>query len=111
VSPRDATGPRLAAEDELALALLPRLEAQLRELRPRLETLRRRAAGTRDGAERSRLINAALDELEQTLEIVRQTRGTLAGIELRLTRRFDGLLRRLRELEGSSHDPSAGPST
>lgn len=94
MSPRDS-----ATEDELVLALLPRLDAQLRELRPRLDALRRRGAAARDGAERSRLINAALDELEETLELVRQTRSTLARLEPRLTRRFDGLLRRLRELE------------
>jgi hypothetical protein len=105
VSAKDTTGPRQSAEDELALALLPRLDAQLRELRPRLELLRRRGVATRDGAERSRLINAALDELEETLELLRQTRSTLGRVELRLTRRFDGLLRRLRELERSSDDP------
>jgi hypothetical protein len=37
--------------------------------------------------------------LEQALELVRETRAELTRVEQRLTRSFDRLMRRLRELE------------
>ena len=79
--------------------LLPRVEERLRGLRPALEELRRAGAGTSAPERRFELTSAALDELEQALELVRDTRAKLTRVEQRLTRSFERLMRRLRELE------------
>jgi hypothetical protein len=93
---------RAAAEarrDAALLGLLPALEESLRALRPRLAELRQKQASADSAREAFTLLSEALDEFEQTLGLVRDTRTALNRVELRLTRRFDQLLRRLREVE------------
>jgi hypothetical protein len=103
-APDDARGPALAhglesGRAEPVLALLSQLETRLRELRPSLEALRREGMGADGPRRRFELTSAALDEIEETLELVRRSRVVLGGVEQRLTRRFDQLLHRLRELD------------
>jgi hypothetical protein len=88
-----------ARRDTVLLSLLPALEDSLRELRPRLVELRARQAQADSAREAFTLLSEALDEFERTLGLVRETRTALNRVELRLTRRFDQLLRRLREVE------------
>jgi len=91
----------LPRREDAVFVLLPRVEERLRGLRPALEELRREGAGTSAPKRRFELTSSALDELEQALELVRETRAELTRVEQRLTRSFDRLLRRLRELERS----------
>lgn len=93
---------RAAAEarrDAALLRLLPALEESLRALRPRLAELRQKQASADSAREAFALLSEALDEFERTLGLVRETRTALNRVELRLTRRFDQLLRRLRDVE------------
>jgi chromosome segregation ATPase len=85
--------------DATLLRLLPQLEESLRDLRPRLAELRRRQSEADSAREAFTLLSEALDEFERSLALVRETRAALNRVELRLTRRFDQLLRRLREVE------------
>src|SRR3954452_11159333 len=88
-----------ARRDTVLLGLLPALEESLRQLRPRLAELRAQQAQADSAREAFTLLSEALDEFERTLGLVRETRTALNRVELRLTRRFDQLLRRLREVE------------
>jgi len=85
--------------DGILLRLLPELEESLKALRPRLAELRAKQGQADSAREAFTLLSEALDEFERTLALVRETRTALTRVELRLTRRFDQLLRRLREVE------------
>jgi phage terminase Nu1 subunit (DNA packaging protein) len=95
----ERTGAAEARRDGVLLRLLPELEESLRALRPRLAELRARQGQADSAREAFALVSEALDEFERTLALVRETRTALTRVELRLTRRFDQLLRRLREVE------------
>ena len=95
----ERTGAAEARRDGVLLRLLPELEESLRTLRPRLVELRAKQSQADSAREAFTHLSEALDEFERTLALVRETRTALTRVELRLTRRFDQLLRRLREVE------------
>jgi predicted nuclease with TOPRIM domain len=79
---------------------------RLLRIRDRLDELREEWEGAAH-AHRAELLERALDELDEALELTRERRSKLTRLERRLAARYQTVLARLREAERDQTGPSA----
>jgi hypothetical protein len=79
---------------------------RLLRIRDRLDELREEWEGAAH-AQRPELLERALDELDEALELTRERRSKLTRLERRLAARYQTVLARLREAERDQGRPPA----
>ncbi len=79
---------------------------RLLRIRDRLDELREEWEGVARG-QRPELLERALDELDEALELTRERRSKLTRLERRLAARYQTVLARLREAERDQEGPPA----
>lgn len=75
-------------------------------IRDRLDELREEWESTAGDVRRD-VLERALDELDEALELTRERRSKLTRLERRLAARYQTVLARLREAERAQRDPPA----